>query len=268
MSESNNRMKAFEDQLLLMEQEAERSRKFFRNLSDKVDRSSEALDKRTGKVQVTSISFRVDELCRSKDVKPKASSEIDVAKLLDKSSERLESMSVRLEDPRHGVGISEVSRVIPEEVVSVPEVAKQAPEVVEEKIKALEDHVLTHVRDSASEEAPIAPDKEQRELSTPVCQCVTGGEPQQCTREDFDPGGRDQCPVSECVNFEGQCIAQEQSSEPDMSSDSDIGTLPAGVRLADISHASGVSEAETPTRLEKAQIGPLSGAAKGRSGIG
>ena len=70
------------------------------------------------------------------------------------------------------------------------------------------------------------------------------------------------------MNFEGQCIAQEQSSEPDMPSDSDIGTRPAGVRLADISHASGVSEAEIPTRLEKAQIGPVSGAAKGRSGIG
>ena len=43
------------------------------------------------------MSFRVDELCRSKDVKPKASSVIDVAKLLDKSKERLEFMSVRLE---------------------------------------------------------------------------------------------------------------------------------------------------------------------------
>jgi hypothetical protein len=53
-----------------------------------------------------------------------------------------------------------------------------------------------------------------------------------------------------------------------MSSDSDIGTLPAGVRLPDISHAFGVLEAEFPTGLEEAWIGPVSGAGEGRSGIG
>ena len=91
MSESNKRVKAFEDQLLLMEQEAERSRKFFRNLSDKVDRSTEALDKRIGNVQdvVTSISFRVDELCRTREVEPTASSMIDVARVMEKSNDRV-----------------------------------------------------------------------------------------------------------------------------------------------------------------------------------
>ena len=53
-----------------------------------------------------------------------------------------------------------------------------------------------------------------------------------------------------------------------MPSDRDIGTLPAGVGLPDISHASGVSEAEVPTGLEEARTGSVSEAGEGRSGIG
>ena len=74
-----------------IEQEADKSRKYFRSLSDKVDRSTEALDRRIGNVQdvVTSISFRVDELCRSREVEPIASSMIDVAKVMEKSNDRV-----------------------------------------------------------------------------------------------------------------------------------------------------------------------------------
>ena len=38
---------------------------------------------------MTSISFRVDELCRSREVEPTASSMIDVAKVIEKSNDRV-----------------------------------------------------------------------------------------------------------------------------------------------------------------------------------
>ena len=67
-----------------------KSRKYFYSLSDKVDKNTEVLDKRIGDVQgvVTSISFRVDELCRSGDVGSKASS-MDVARMIEKSNDRM-----------------------------------------------------------------------------------------------------------------------------------------------------------------------------------
>ena len=48
----------------------------------------------------------------------------ETVEVLDKSNDRLESMSVSLQGPRHGLGISQVSTDIPEEVVSVPEVER------------------------------------------------------------------------------------------------------------------------------------------------
>ena len=77
LRESHNRISVFEEQLITIEQEAEKSRKYFRYLSDKVDSCSEALNKRISDVQgiVTSMSLRVDELCKSAQIKSSKSVE-------------------------------------------------------------------------------------------------------------------------------------------------------------------------------------------------
>ena len=77
LRESHNRISVFEEQLIAIEQEAEKSRKYFRYLSDKVDSCSEALNKRISDVQgiVTSMSLRVDELCKSAQIKSSKSVE-------------------------------------------------------------------------------------------------------------------------------------------------------------------------------------------------
>ena len=132
-------------------------------------------------------------------------------------------------------------------------------------------------------------------------ECVIGGESQQHSREDFDPGGCDRSLDSEVVESGDRYVAPEQTFEPAMPLD--IDTPSAGRSLVDIgvAYGRGISSdddasdggkairgcpeihegqarcldckgleprAWSSLGIEEAQIGSVSGTGEGRSGIG
>ena len=115
----------------------------------------------------------------------------------------------------------------------------------------------------------VSLDSEQHVSSTPEDECVTGGESQQHTREDFDPGGCVRSPGSEGVELGGRYVALEQSHEPVMLSDSDIGTPSTRNRPVDIGDACGggnSSDDGPPDRGRRSE--KSSGVGKGSSARG